>query len=245
MGEAVLEKGVVLKLCLKCKTEKPIEAFGKNKNRKDGFYYYCKTCKSIDAALHYKNNREQITAANKKWGKAHKEQAAKISKRWYEDHKEQKVASHKKYYEAHKEQKKEYVKANKEQVAATKSKWFQVNKGKINLYYKERKLRDPNYKMACDIRSRVSRVVRGGHKAGSAVKDCGCSMDFLRQYLQSKFDPTMTWENYGKYGWHIDHITPLVAFNLANREQFLTACHYTNLQPLWWRDNLSKGSKEA
>jgi hypothetical protein len=53
----------------------------------------------------------------------------------------------------------------------------------------------------------------------------------------------MTWDNYGQFGWHIDHIKPLSVFDLTDREQFLEACRYTNLQPMWWKENLSKGSK--
>jgi len=53
----------------------------------------------------------------------------------------------------------------------------------------------------------------------------------------------MTWSNYGFNGWHIDHIRPLAAFDLANRSEFLKACHFTNLQPLWAADNFKKGSK--
>ena len=65
----------------------------------------------------------------------------------------------------------------------------------------------------------------------------------LRDYLESKFQPGMTWDNWTTNGWHIDHIKPLASFDLTDREQFLRACHYTNLQPLWAIDNLKKGSK--
>jgi hypothetical protein len=51
----------------------------------------------------------------------------------------------------------------------------------------------------------------------------------------------MSWGNYGQ--WHIDHIIPLSSFNLLEEQQFKIACHYTNLQPLWAKENLSKGNK--
>lgn len=53
----------------------------------------------------------------------------------------------------------------------------------------------------------------------------------------------MTWENWGRRGWHIDHIAPLSSFDLTDPVQFRRAVHYTNLQPLWWFDNLSKGKR--
>jgi len=67
----------------------------------------------------------------------------------------------------------------------------------------------------------------------------------LMAYLEALFTPGMTWDNRGLYGWHIDHIKPLASFDLTDREQFLQACHYTNLQPLWWQDNLKKGSSHV
>jgi hypothetical protein len=51
----------------------------------------------------------------------------------------------------------------------------------------------------------------------------------------------MTWENHGK--WHIDHIKPGALFNLINIEEQKKCFHYTNLQPLWASENLSKGCK--
>jgi hypothetical protein len=64
----------------------------------------------------------------------------------------------------------------------------------------------------------------------------------VSEKLCSKCHETgMSWANYGL--WQIDHIQPLVAFDLTDREQFLKACNYTNLQPLWTIENLSKRSK--
>ena len=78
-------------------------------------------------------------------------------------------------------------------------------------------------------------------KLTKEAKDLGCTIKELKIYLESKFQPGMTWENHGRFGWHIDHEVPLSSFDLTDREQFLKACHYTNLQPLWWNENLSKG----
>ena len=69
------------------------------------------------------------------------------------------------------------------------------------------------------------------------------TVEQLKQHLESKFQPGMSWDNWTTDGWHIDHIKPLSSFNLNDRKQLLSACHYTNLQPLWAKDNLSKSDK--
>lgn len=114
-------------------------------------------------------------------------------------------------------------------------------------YHKEYCLRkrkeDINFRLAGNLRSRMALAVRYNWKSGSTVDDLGCSIEELKKYLESQFDEEMSWDNYGLDGWHIDHIKPLTSFDLTNEEQFKEACHYTNLQPLWAKDNLSKGSK--
>jgi len=102
--------------------------------------------------------------------------------------------------------------------------------------------RSENSALASVLRARLSRAIRKGYKSGSAVQDLGCSIEHLKAYLEGKFEPGMTWGNRGE--WHIDHVRPLSSFDLADREQLLKACHYTNLQPLWAKDNLSKGAKQ-
>jgi len=79
-------------------------------------------------------------------------------------------------------------------------------------------------------------------KAGSAVRDLGIDIPGFVKYIESKFLPGMSWDNYGRE-WHFDHIIPLDSFDLTDPEQFKKAAHYTNYQPLWKRDNLRKGNK--
>jgi hypothetical protein len=71
----------------------------------------------------------------------------------------------------------------------------------------------------------------------------GCSIEFLFHYLQLKFQPKMTWDNYGKNGWEIDHIIPCSSFNMLDPDQQKRCFHYTNLQPLWKNDNVFKSNK--
>ena len=105
-----------------------------------------------------------------------------------------------------------------------------------------------NGRIAKNLRSRLYVSIKNSYKIGSAVKDINCSIDELKQYLEEQFYPClktgeqMTWDNWTRDGWHIDHIKPLSSFDLTNREQFLQACHYTNLQPLWYYENYKKGS---
>lgn len=119
-----------------------------------------------------------------------------------------------------------------------------------NLNYKLKKLAtDVNYRIACLLRARLRTAIKNNHKTGSAIKDLGCSIEEFKIHIENKFyvnretNQNMTWENYGFYGWHIDHIVPLSYFDLTDRKQFLKACHYTNLQPLWAKDNLKKGNR--
>jgi hypothetical protein len=116
-------------------------------------------------------------------------------------------------------------------------------------YTKQRCKTDPAYKLRVILRTRLCSAVKNGAKAGSAVRDLGCTVDELKTYLEAKFYPRpvtgeiMDWNNHTKKGWHIDHIKAISRFDLTDREQLLQACHYTNLQPLWSEANHKKGAK--
>lgn len=111
------------------------------------------------------------------------------------------------------------------------------------LYRKQREQNDINFKIARRLSSRIYNALKNNYKSGSAVRDLGCTVEQLKVYLESKFTEGMSWNNYGLHSWHIDHIMPLSSFDLADKEQFKKACHYTNLQPLWAKDNIIKSNK--
>lgn len=199
-----------MKICCKCKKEKEDEDFYIRKSAKDGLRSTCIACDLDDNNQYYKNNRTRMLDKNRKFALKNPE--------YFKNYRIEKEKERKEY--------------NK--------RYSESHRAEIQRKKKERKKLDINYKLACNLRSRITHAVKGSQKRGSAVKDLGCSIDFFKKYIESKFEPGMSWENWKINGWHIDHIVPLGLFNLSNREQFLQACHYTNLQPLWAEENLKK-----
>lgn len=110
-----------------------------------------------------------------------------------------------------------------------------VKKANDNKRYKE----DIQYKLKAILRKRLWHALKKNFKTGSAVQDLGCTIEELKIYLESKFEPGMTWDNYGSE-WHIDHIKPLFKFDLTDRNQLLEACNYANLQPIFIKDHILK-----
>lgn len=149
---------------------------------------------------------------------------------------------------------------NREQVLATRSIWLEKNSEHMRQYYKdyatanrehknqyyvERRKVDINFRMAYLLRGRLYSALKGQAKAGSAVDNLGCTIEFFIKYIESKWQSGMNWDNYGKGlgKWSFDHILPMIHFNLSDPEQVKIVCHYTNMQPLWFRDNVIKGDK--
>jgi len=102
---------------------------------------------------------------------------------------------------------------------------------------------DPVYIIKRALRSRLSKEIRkvGANKKASTMKLLGCSAEDFKNYFENKFKEGMVWENYGT--WHIDHIKPCVSFDLIQEEEQKKCFHYTNLQPLWAKENYIKGGK--
>lgn len=110
----------------------------------------------------------------------------------------------------------------------------------------KRKLRlqtDPQYRTLHNLRKRLRKALTAQktRKSNRFIELLGCNNQELKLYLESKFQPGMTWDNYGQ--WHIDHIIPLSVIDLSCQQNIKKVAHYTNLQPLWAVDNLRKGNR--
>ena len=127
--------------------------------------------------------------------------------------------------------------------------WKSRNKERANkrdrLYTRKRRKEDFVFRFSQNLRRRISKAVRGELKSRHTIELIGCSIDQIRLHLEKQFKPGMNWENYGKYGWHVDHIRPCSSFNLVDPKQQMICFNWTNLQPLWATENLRKSNKIA
>ena len=105
-------------------------------------------------------------------------------------------------------------------------------------YMRMKRKTDPIFRAHDNLRKRLKKLLNGKQLSTRSV---GCGRDQLKKHLESKFQPGMTWDNHKFKGWHIDHIIPLSSAKTP--EEMIKLNHYTNLQPLWWLDNIKKGGK--
>ena len=98
------------------------------------------------------------------------------------------------------------------------------------------------YRMVQAIRSRTSAAIRRVNNRGDrderTIELLGCSYSFLRKWIKYQFTKGMSFDNYGK--WQVDHIVPIASFDLRSEVQRRICFHYTNLRPLWAKENNEK-----
>jgi len=201
-----------------------------------------------EANKHKAKKRNEELKNNQEIQNKIKEQRKKHYSKNRELIRERQKIAHKKHYEVNKDKiqaaHRDYNELNKDKIKKQRQEYYERNKRKIldyNQSYHNDKLKsNTQYRLAYILRCRLRTALNKKYKAGHAVKDLGCSISELKIYLEFKFQVGMSWENHSQTGWHIDHIKPLSHFDLSDRDQFLQACHYTNLQPLWAKDNLTK-----
>ncbi len=182
----------------------------------------------------YKNNqpykREKMNVYQKTYHGKHKEKINLKNKNRRKENPDK----------AREASKKNYLK-NKDKKSAYGKKYARENREKNQERERKRYKEDTHFRISIVLRKRLYMALRKNAKKGSAIKLLGCSIEEFMKYFETLFQDGMSWENHGK--WHIDHIIPLAAFDLEDPVQLANACHYTNLQPLWAKDNIIKSDK--
>jgi hypothetical protein len=201
----------------------------KNKERRYEYFknYYKNNKHKVQE--YYQKNKEKIREKDKIYYHKNKDAIKKYQIEYNKKHKEYQKKYHAEYHKKNKEKKSEYAKE-----------YAKKNREKINARQRNRLKTDPLYKMRSNISHRNWEVFkRGGYKKDStSEKLLGIDYGRCKLYLERQFTKGMSWDNYGE--WHIDHIIPLAS--ATNEIEMRKLCHYTNLQPLWASDNLSKAA---
>jgi hypothetical protein len=199
----------------------------------------------------FKKNKLKFREYQKKWEEEHKAKRQEYLRQYNIQNKEKNKAKSRKHYLLHKEEvlvrTHQYYIDNKEKHSQWVKDNYQKNKEKIRIQRKENLKKNINLKISKNLRKRLWEAIKNNHKSATTLVLLGCSLEELKQYLESQFKEGMSWENYGTgwFGkgmqeWHIDHIKPCAKFDLTDPKQQKECFNYKNLQPLWAEENLIK-----
>ena len=124
-------------------------------------------------------------------------------------------------------------------------KWWKKNPKKAGEYSMKYYNENIEYRVKHNLRIVVSSAIKRGlaKKSKTTLKLLNCTTKELLTHLESNFKDGMTWDNYSKKGWHVDHIRPCESFNLQNEEEQIVCFNWRNLQPLWASENHQKLDK--
>ncbi len=212
-----------IKICTKCKKElfATKEFFYVDKSKKSGLCSSCKKCYGKS----YKERRESILL----YKKGYRKNNPSYMKQWYEDN----PGYNKKYYKKNKD-----VVLKKQKDYRKTPKCKELNRKKSRKYYNEDKLSH------C-MSSMIYQVLKSNKKGLHWETLVPYTLKQLRQHLEGLFQPGMSWDNHGRYGWHIDHKIPKSKFKFNNSKDngFQECWALENLQPLWAEENLRKNNK--
>lgn len=252
-----------MRICTICKIEKAESEFYKDRSNKDGYKSSCKICQK----KYEGENRDKILEYQRIWRKENKDKIKKYSEEnryklneYSKNYAEVNKESRKIYYQKNKESIKErtikYQEENKDAISERKKEYYKKNRERIKKYQQDNRERineynqkwkkekmnsDPLYKLSSMISTLISRSIKnqGYKKESRTFEILGCSFEEFKIYIESKFQEGMCWSNHGD--WHFDHIIPI---SLAQSEEDVYRLnHYSNFQPLWAFDNISKGNR--
>lgn len=254
------------KKCSKCKKIKPILEFYKYKITKDGYRPDCKECTKKRSKEYREKHKEYYKEYGAEYRKKHykpkpiKLKICKICNKEFKPNSNvQKYCSeecvkikNKKYEKKYYHDNKEKIKRYKQKITKKLKKYNKIyrktHRKELSEYKLKKRKEDINYKIVCNLRTRINNAIKNNYKSGKTIELLGCSIKKLKQHLEKQFKPGMSWDNYGrgwngKKEWQVDHINPCASFDLSKPSEQKKCFHYTNLQPLWAEENFKKGGK--
>ena len=229
------------KQCTGCKEVKELSEFYYIK-KSNNYRSACKLCLNKQHKLYSQENKEKL----KEYRKLHYQENKDKIKEYRQENKDKIKQYNKLYKQENNDEIKEYNKLYRQQENKDKKKenyklYRQENKDKINKYRRERNKTDVIYNIKNRIRSRICEAFtkKGYTKKSKTYQILGADFEIVKKHIERQFVKGMSW--YNREEWHIDHIIPLASAN--TEEELIKLNHYTNLQPLWAEDNLSKNDK--
>lgn len=225
------------KTCRVCGVSKPTFEFYLKKDTKSRRYYIharCICCERRTQAEYRKANREKILAQKREANRRNPFPNRERARRWLQNNRNRFNAAARRRAASPEARKKKH-----EYYLKTRRRHLEQNRNRS----RRRARQDPGYRISMRLRTRIYNAIRGRcPKAAGSVALLGASIPDIRAHLEAQFKPGMSWDNYGKGGWHVDHIRPCASFDLTKPEEQRACFHYSNLQPLWWHENLRKSA---
>jgi hypothetical protein len=209
-----------------CSEEKELDQFNERRCNQ------CRGCETKWKSEWYKKNKKKIAKKTKTYRKKNIVNIKTRKREYYLENKEH-IDQKNKLYEIQ----------NKEKMVKYRKSYYIKNKTLIHEKQSLYLSNNIQARIKHNLRIRTRHVLKGKIKSGTTIDLLGCQPEFLISYIEKQFKEGMTWDNYGRKGWHIDHILPCASFDLTDPEHQRKCFHYTNLQPLWAADNIRKSDK--
>ena len=194
-------------------------------------------------------NRDKLREGKKKYREENIDKLRERNRKYYHENKDRNREGKKKYREENRDKiregRKKYREENIDKLRELDRKYYAENRDKLREGRNKKYKKDLNFKLRAIISVRMRQALKRNNtkKTSKSAELLGCTVKEAREHIEKQFKEGMTWENYGHNTWHIDHIMPCASFDLTDPEQQKKCFHYTNLQPLWAHENMSKGAK--
>jgi len=187
---------------------------------------------------YYAENKDKIISQTTEYYLANKDKQNARKKEYFQENKDYFLALKKKYWRDHKHI---LMPKNNARYKANSEKY---NKAHYQNYKRPRYYSDVEFHLKEVLSARIRQALLHNYKSASTVDLIGCTIPELKAHLEKQFLPGMSWDNHTITGWHIDHRICCDSFDLTNPVEQRKCFHYSNLQPLWYQDNIRKGTTQ-